>query len=269
MLARPPPGAIAAPNYVPNFTVQMTTPYGVFIMDRHDRYQPRAILETGLPHIVAEIEALNSILDTLEPGAVIVDAGANIGLLAVPMGRKLEARGGSVIAFEPQRLLFYMLAGNVVLNGLSNVFCHQLALSDNQEVLLSPQVDYHAPQDFGMVQLIDVGLSNPAADEEEVRAVSIDFMNLQRVDLIKIDVETMELKVLRGAAATLERLRPLVWIEVWREQRRDVRAFLLERRYQLFIVDELNFFCVPQETLEAGYSVTLPEFDGVNHPYNP
>jgi FkbM family methyltransferase len=246
-----------------NFAIQLQTGYGPFLMSRHDIHQPYAVLRTGWPHITGEIEMLLSLVDRMEPGAVVLDIGANIGLISIPLGRRLAEMEGSVLAFEPQRLMFYMLAGNVVANGLENVFCHQVAISDRVERLSVPAVDYHSALDFGMVQLREAG----AGPGEEVPATSIDDLNLGRVDLMKIDVELMESRVLAGARKTLERCRPLVWVEAWPSQRADLYKMLVDFGYGVFVADQLNLFAVPEEMLQRGYEVKLPEFDGDHFPF--
>src|SRR5262245_3941932 len=53
----------------------------------------------------------------LRPGDVAVDVGANIGALTIGMAR-LVGPSGAVLAFEPQRVIFDILAQNIRLNGL-------------------------------------------------------------------------------------------------------------------------------------------------------
>ena len=43
--------------------------------------------------------------------------------------------------------------------------------------------------------------------------MTINSLNLSRLDLIKIDVERMELEVLQGAKATIGRFRPIIIVE--------------------------------------------------------
>src|SRR5262249_50815161 len=95
---------------LPSFSIQLRTPYGEFVMARHAPHQPASILRTGVPHIVEEIDTLIEIVDGLPPGALVLDVGANIGLISIPIARELAKSGGSVLAFEPQRIIYYMLA---------------------------------------------------------------------------------------------------------------------------------------------------------------
>ena len=47
---------------------------------------------------------------------VILDVGANLGSFAIPLAKKVQAVKGKVIAFEPQRIVFYQLCGNIIVD---------------------------------------------------------------------------------------------------------------------------------------------------------
>ena len=244
------------------YSVQLPTRYGDFIMNRNDYHQPVAILRTGAPHIDAEIQLILSLADLLPAGALAIDAGANIGLVSIPLAQRLAAKGGRVLAFEPQRLIYYMLAGNTALAGLENLICQQLAPGDAESTVMVPRLDPQVGQDFGMVSLVGSG----SGDEgDPVLQVTIDTLGLNQLDFLKIDVEHMELAVLNGAAATIERFSPMIWIEVWPEHYREIHAWLLARGYTMYIADDLNFCAVPHARQEE-FQIDGDVFDGINHP---
>src|SRR4051794_7022915 len=61
-------------------------------------------------------EAEGGVFDQLVgPGQIVIEVGANIGTHTVRLGQ-LVGPGGAVIAFEPQRVLFYLLCANLALN---------------------------------------------------------------------------------------------------------------------------------------------------------
>jgi predicted RNA methylase len=66
-----------------------------------------------------EREALEKFLDVLEPGDIIYDVGASVGLFAIAASEKVP--NGSVIAFEPDPETNQRLRANVDLNGVGNV----------------------------------------------------------------------------------------------------------------------------------------------------
>jgi len=141
----------------------------------------------------------------LKPGAVVIEAGANIGALTVPIARQVGA-GGRVVAYEPQAPIADLLARNLAANGLANVEVRRAALGGQRGILHVPKLDYRARGNFGGVALGD-------GDGEDVPVDTIDGLGLARVDLIKIDVEGMEAEVLDGAAETIRRCRPILYVE--------------------------------------------------------
>jgi hypothetical protein len=86
-----------------------------------------------------------------------------------------------------------------------------------------------------------------------VNTVSIDGMNLPRLDFLKLDIEGHELPALQGGINTFKQHRPWIWVEyaiTGAEAIKDSLSTL--SNYQFYIVDRQNMICVPEER------VTLP-----------
>jgi len=150
-----------------------------------------------------EVAVLGQILS---PGDVVVDVGANIGTHAIFFDKKVTETG-VVVAFEPQRLVFQTLCGNVALNGLTNVTCFCAAVGEKREQLKFPMVNPRQAFNFGAVTPSGDGMG------EVVDVVPIDELGLRRCTLIKVDVEGMEAKVIAGAKETIARCRPALFLE--------------------------------------------------------
>ncbi len=163
----------------------------------------------------------------LAEGDRVVDAGANVGAFTVPLAR-LVGRAGRVFAFEAQRRLHRILGANVVLNDLRNVQSPHLALGgpDDPSTVRVPNVNYSVPANFGGVSLVDK--IYPPGTTHPVDLTTLDawlthnwlmqdgehtFEESMCPRLLKLDVEGMEGAILRGAAATLRRCRPVVYAE--------------------------------------------------------
>ncbi len=142
----------------------------------------------------------------LAPGTTAVDVGANIGYHTLRMAKQVGPEG-RVVAIEPSPRALARLQRNLALNAFSNVELVAAAVGDRDVELVELQLQSSYPLS---------GRGGPQA--EHVRLARIDTLvrerRLARVDLVKIDVDGQEAKVLRGARETLECLRPAVFFEL-------------------------------------------------------
>jgi FkbM family methyltransferase len=145
----------------------------------------------------------------VRPGAVVVEAGANIGALTVPIAHAVGPTG-TVYAYEPQRVIAALLRRNVADNRLAQVVVREAALGAAPGTLRVPPLDYRAVGNFGGQAL---AAAEDATGGEAVAVETIDGLALARLDLIKADVEGMERAVLEGAARAIARWRPVLYVE--------------------------------------------------------
>jgi FkbM family methyltransferase len=150
-----------------------------------------------------EIELL---LSLLRPGDTALDIGANIGTHTIPFAGRV-GNSGFVYAFEPQRVVYQMLCANAALNGLANVYAFQAGVSDHDGIV---RIDNAQLMKGGNVGNFSINETNTG---EEVHLLQLDSLNLPCVRLIKVDVEGMELNVLRGAQQLISRDRPYLFVE--------------------------------------------------------
>lgn len=132
-----------------------------------------------------------------------VDVGAHMGSWTLVMASHFR----EVHAFEPQRLIYQQLCGNVALNGLTNVFARNVGLDEapGQLILQRPGVDRGSS-----TARVDVArrfeLDRVALSPETIDVVTLDSFAavLTDVGLVRIDVEGLELRVLKGAMEILQ-----------------------------------------------------------------
>lgn len=176
--------------------------HGIFLYNVNDTFVGRSL---DLYGEWCEDELL--LLDqVLRPGQVVLDVGANVGTHTVFFAKRVGS-DGVVFAFEPQRLVYQNLCANAALNALRNVVCHQAVVSDQTGVLRLPVYDPSQALNFGAI---------PAQEHPEgevVDSITIDQLGLTRCDLMKIDVEGMETRVLQGARETITRFKPVLFLE--------------------------------------------------------
>lgn len=162
-----------------------------------DIWVSRCLRELG-EHSQLEMQFIQMTLGIRGKEATLVDAGAYIGDLTIPMARCAKW----VYAFEPQRAIREILQENLKMNGVTNVTVFPYALGQESETLgYTPCTESPGSTMLGL----------DAADES-AECVTLDSLDLQ-VDLLKADVEGMELHLLAGALATLEKHRPILLLE--------------------------------------------------------
>lgn len=216
--------------------------YGTVVINRHDRYQYEPLITTGTPHIQREIDQILEIISQLSGDSVMVDGGANCGLITLPLA--LTGKG-VVHSFEPQPMLHHCLCAAVALNFLTNVEVYQCGLSDRDELMSLPVIDYGQPHDFG-----SVALRKHRTDRQSVVVKPLDDL-LTRLDFLKLDVESMELKALHGAASLIARCRPWCWVEYLRSDLEQLISFFTIRGYNVYRIDEANMVAAPDDTRMA------------------
>jgi len=198
--------------------VLVSTDHGTMIVNRNDWSRQDdgvigvAVEIFGRSHYDREqLELLCQIAqmrrESFGDGVFVIDGGANIGCYTLELAR-LMSGWGSVIAFEPQFWVFGQLFGNICIANCLNARPIMAALGKSNGVVPVPQVDPCKPQNFGGISLLDT-----SGKLDEVPMMTIDSLNLQRLDILKLDVEGMEIDALEGAQYTLKRCKPVVVAE--------------------------------------------------------
>jgi len=211
-------------------------PYGVHRFDRHTwvlketefgvriwcSLDERAISRPILLDAYEPAET-RFIAQTVRPGELAVDAGANIGYHALHLA-KLVGPDGLTIAFEPLSYLADALLASVAENQFaSRMNVHRSALNERAGTLRLR----HAPRtaNFGGAHFAPDETPPPAHADESVRAVPLDdVVGGRRCSFLKMDVEGAEPRVVRGAHATLASGRPVILCELHDRQLRVVSS---------------------------------------------
>jgi FkbM family methyltransferase len=142
----------------------------------------------------------------LQPGMSVVDVGANVGVYALSMARKVGP-SGRVYAFEPTGETRSLLAAGVKANGLANVTVSPAALSDHtgQAVLgHGTSSELNALTSEGSGETVAV----TTLDEEDATGRWL------HIDFVKLDAEGAEEKIIAGGLDFLKRHAPIVMFEV-------------------------------------------------------
>jgi FkbM family methyltransferase len=186
--------------------------------------------------------ALPIILNHVRAGDTVVDAGAFIGDHTIAYCNAVGTHG-QVYAFEPNPLAFECLEYNCSTATLFNC-----GLSNANET-----VEYSRCDNAGASRII----KNSSKDSISIKTITLDSLNLNACNLIKIDVEGYEMNVLKGAKNTIGKFLPVLWIEInsgaLAEQgtcANDITAFLSQFNYNITpfpeIGEQYDILCTPK-----------------------
>jgi FkbM family methyltransferase len=196
----------------------------------------------------AELQELSNNILVQHTDGIVIDVGANLGSYVIPLAKRNAHL--QFEAFEPQRIVYYQLCANTFLNRLSNVYAHNVGLSNEQRITSYVLPNYAEETNIGAFSIdFDTRLKDYEVKSEGVAErmiiIPLDSMQYEKVRLIKIDVEGHELQVLQGAEHTLrENNYPPIIFEAWTwkfpEKRQAVFAHLESLGYAITQIGQNN-----------------------------
>jgi FkbM family methyltransferase len=170
-------------------------------------------------HLPDGDDVTDSVMAAIRPhvqaDAVCLDVGANIGLYS--LGLSALAPGGRVYAFEPSPATFGHLQANLERNRATNVVASNLAVSDGTGTVTFHDFSFFSAGSFSSDDASLLSSESYGSESFQAATTTVDQFvadqGLDRVDLVKIDVEGAELSVLEGAQKTLAQYRPTTVLE--------------------------------------------------------
>lgn len=230
-----------------SYTEIVRTVYGTMLVPRYDTNQTPALRGGySLDHI--QIQQFKEMLQQ-RPGAVFVDVGANVGAF----GFALQPVCAKVFMFEAQRIIYNMVCGSIAINGWQNVVASNVAISDGYGNIEVPEFDYNKPLSFGSIEfgpsqreLLQQDRVAPHDNTEKVPTAPLDHYHFPRLDLLKIDVEGFELKLLQGAWTTLTTHKPIIYIEHTKVNGLVLGKRIRELDYEITDTGS-DYLCFPKE----------------------
>ncbi len=232
----------------------VNTTHGTMIVNRNDYrmvsenagfgvgFQLMNTSSYDLPEVALTLDLLRARRASFGDGVVAIDCGANIGVHTIEWARCMLG-WGRVYSYEPQEKIYYALAGNIALNNCLNVTARLAAVGATCGTLAVPEVNYCVPSSFGSLELTP-GDSNEYIGQnidyghaaQQIDLITLDSLALPRIDLIKIDVEGMELEVLQGARESISRSQPLLLVEIIKSDEKAITELLEAGGYKAFPV---------------------------------
>lgn len=254
--------------------VTAATEHGTLIINRFDRHQIDAHNAYGVGFQLLnqafydpdEVHLARMLLDLRRKhhgdGVVAVDCGANVGVHTIEWARHMTG-WGVVLALEAQERIYYALAGNIAINNCFNARAVHAAVTSRPGTMKIPSPNYLVDSSFGSLELkkreqtefIGQAIDYSEGSMLEVRAVSLDALNFPRLDLVKIDVEGMELDVLAGGANCIATMRPILLVEMIKSDKTELRGWLERFGYGVLACG-MNFLAVHKQD-PCGHHIQL------------
>lgn len=246
----------------PSIPLDLTTSYGfdIHINPAEDEGIDRIIYERGM----YEMGTMNFIQENLSAGSTFLDAGANIGVMSL-VAAKAVGSDGRVISFEPHPNTRSILEKNISLNGFSQIEIQAVGLGSGK----SSGTLFSEEKNRGGSSLMDYDENEEHGAEIQIVSLDslVDELNLNQLDLIKIDIEGWEFEMLKGAKKTLTRLRPTLIVEIDLHRKleggtvREMVDFLVEIGYEIYRFPENKNHPGPLVRLSS--TAELPEHDNL------
>lgn len=234
----------------PSRNVIVTTDQGLMIVNRFDFDKEeighsRWLLDHGNCNTLEVNDCYQAVKDVTNP--IVFDVGANIGTISIWLSKMLDL--GHVYSFEAQRQIFYQLAGNVAINNLYNIDVFNCAVGSEEGTITVKEPNYFSNYDYGTFSLLKEKI--PTTNKNLIiDCITLDnFVSKHRVpkvDLIKIDVEGMDLQVLKGAINILDTFAPAIYVEHFDNHTSsliEIQQFLSDFNYS-FDIRKNNLLCL-------------------------
>jgi FkbM family methyltransferase len=183
--------------------------------------------------------------------SIVIEGGCHIGTHTL----KIASLCKHLYAFEPMPDTNKVLTENIILNKMKNVTVSLDGLSDTKGKTKYSWIPYGNPGGSGLE-------GNPMGRPEwvpetteniEVNLTTIDSLELDKLDFIKLDVEGYEQLVIKGGMKTISKYKPVITLEVWSNHNGGVNydytktlfKELLEIGYKLEYISGPDFLFIP------------------------
>jgi FkbM family methyltransferase len=181
----------------------------------------------------------NMVEELVRPGTTVWDVGANVGLFSF-CAAALAGPSGFVLSIEPDLWLAQLVDRSSQELSLSRSTCSCVqvlcaSVSDSSRVT-ELSISERARSSNHLVHASGSTQAKGSRYNQLTVSLTLDFLleHFPPPSVLKIDVETHEANVLRGATRLLREVRPTVWCEVSHENSDEVTRLLREAGYQLY-----------------------------------
>ena len=149
----------------------------------------------------------------IQKNDTVIDIGAFIGTFSLAFA-EMVGPGGKVFSYEPNNISYQVLLNNIDQNNHTNIFPSKIALSNENIKIYHDDkhiINEKNPGEFSISNFVtSTGNDNK---KNQIIISTLDNFKFYQCNLIKVDVEGMELNVLEGAKQTIVNHQPIIFIE--------------------------------------------------------
>ncbi len=194
----------------------------------------------GLRYLFRSMDSVDTVLldlvrEVVQPGDVVWDIGANVGLFSFAAASRAGS-GGLVVSLEPDAWLVQLLRRSTVEQPKTSAPVRVVPAAVAARVAIRTLCLAHRSRAANYLAEFGTTQTGGTREEQSVVAVTLDWLLEQQPAprVVKIDVEGAELEVLLGGRRLFETVRPVVLCEVIPSSERAVTRFLESHDYQIF-----------------------------------
>ncbi len=168
---------------------------------------------------------------------VAVDAGAHVGIWS----KRLANMFDHVVCFEPVSRQIECHRANCQ---SANIILHEVALGATNEIL---PMKVTIGSNTGRSTFTTTRFNPERHEMWDIQVKPLDDFNITRIDFMKIDVERHEDELMKGALKTIERCRPVIYMEVFKPEKSHAINLLKDLGYEKKVVFAENWILAPAE----------------------
>ncbi|WP_297814229.1 FkbM family methyltransferase, partial [uncultured Helicobacter sp.] len=175
--------------------------YQMYLPFKETDYIQKLVWNTKVPY---EYEMLQAMLTRIPRDSLVLDIGMNIANHSL----FFAANGLRVMGFEANPKMSEIAKKSIALNGFEErILVYEFGLSDKEEIMHYAR---EIPNNYGGMSLS----KGKSTSGEGILCKTLDSLKIQeKISAIKIDVEGMESRVLKGARALIMKNRPIIYAE--------------------------------------------------------
>lgn len=149
---------------------------------------------------IYEKEIVDIAAEYIEPNSIVLDIGANFGQMSILFSE--TQRNVKVFAFEAQKYVFELLEKNVKVNDKKNIKCFYNLVGSKSGI---ENIKINKLYKFGSWGANNIEYSSNKQRSTKIEAIKIDDIKFdQTISFMKVDVQGLDLDVLRGAKNTIK-----------------------------------------------------------------